>query len=46
MYGEIIGAYRTLVGRSEGQRLLGRPRRKLEDNIKANLQKVRRRPWT
>jgi len=45
-YGESIWAYRTLVGRPEGQRPLERPRRILEDNIKTNLQKVGRRAWT
>jgi hypothetical protein len=33
------GAYRVLGGRPEGKRPLGRPRRKLEDNIKMDLQK-------
>jgi hypothetical protein len=33
-------AYRVLVGRSDGKRPLGRPRRKLEDNIKMDLQEV------
>jgi hypothetical protein len=32
------GSYRVLVGRPEGMRLLGRPRRRWEDNIKTNLQ--------
>jgi hypothetical protein len=30
-------AYRVLVGKPEGKRPLGRPRRRWEDNIKANL---------
>jgi hypothetical protein len=34
------GAYRILVGRLEGKRPLGRPRRRLEDNIKMDLQEV------
>jgi hypothetical protein len=34
------GAYRILVGRPEGRRPLGRPRRRWEDNIKMNLQEV------
>jgi hypothetical protein len=38
--GEGRGVYRVLVGKPEGNRLLGRPRRKWEDNIKADLQKV------
>jgi hypothetical protein len=29
--------YRVLVGRSEGKRLLGRPRRRWEDNIKMEI---------
>ena len=32
--------YRALVGKSEGKRPLGRPRRRLEDNIKMGLQEV------
>jgi hypothetical protein len=28
------GVYRILVGKPEGKRPLGRPRRRLEDNIK------------
>jgi hypothetical protein len=31
------GAYRALVGKPEGRRLLGRPRRRWEDNIKMDL---------
>jgi hypothetical protein len=34
------GAYRILVGRPEGRRQLGRPRRRWEDNIKIDLQVV------
>jgi hypothetical protein len=34
------GAYRILVGRPEGRRLLGRPRRRWKDNIKMDLQEV------
>ncbi|KAJ4438946.1 hypothetical protein ANN_14900 [Periplaneta americana] len=33
-------AYRVLVGRPEGKRLLGRPRRRWEDNIKMDLRDV------
>jgi hypothetical protein len=36
--GEGRDAYRVLVGRPEGRRPLGRPRRKWEDNIKMDLQ--------
>jgi hypothetical protein len=35
--GERIGAYRSLVGKSEGRRPPGRPRRRWEDNIKMDL---------
>jgi hypothetical protein len=38
--GERRGAYRALVGKSEGRRPLERPRRRWEDNIKMNLRKV------
>jgi hypothetical protein len=38
--GEIRGAYNILVGRSEGRRPLGRPKRRWEDNIKMDLRKV------
>ena len=38
--GERRGIYRVLVEKSEGKRPLGRPRRKLEDNIKIDFQKV------
>ena len=34
------GVYRVLVGKPEGKRLLGRPRRRWEDNIKKDLQEV------
>jgi hypothetical protein len=34
------GAYRILVGRREGKRPLGTPRRRREDNIKMDLQQV------
>jgi hypothetical protein len=35
--------YGILVGKPEGKKLLGRHRRRWEDNIKMDLQKVRRR---
>ena len=38
--GKRRGVYRVLVGKPEGKRLLGRPRRRLEDNIKMDLQEV------
>jgi hypothetical protein len=34
------GVHRVLVGKPEGKRLLGRPRRRWEDNIKMDVQKV------
>ena len=34
------GLYRVLVGKPGGKSPLGRPRRRLEDNIKMNLQEV------
>ena len=39
-YGEGRGAHRVLVGKPEGKRPLGRPRRRWEDNIKMDLQEV------
>jgi hypothetical protein len=38
--GERRGAYRTLVGRSDGRRPLGRPRHRWEDNIKMDVQEA------
>jgi hypothetical protein len=38
--GEKTGAYRILVGRPEGRRPLGRPRRRWEDNIEMDLREV------
>jgi hypothetical protein len=38
--GEDRGLHRVLVGNPEGKRLLGRPRRRWEDNIKMNLQEI------
>jgi len=32
--------YRVLVGKPEGKRPLGRPRRRREDNVKMDLQEV------
>jgi len=40
--GEGRGVHRVLVGKPEGKRLLGRPRRRWEDNIKIDLQEVGR----
>ena len=41
MYGEGRGTYRVLVGKPEEKRLLRRPRRRREDDIKMDLQEVR-----
>jgi hypothetical protein len=38
--GEEIGMYRFLLGKSEGKRPLGRPRRRWEDKIRMDLQEV------
>ena len=38
--GEDRGVHRVLVGKPEGKRTLGRPRRRWEDNIKTDLQEV------
>ena len=39
-YGGGRGVQRVLVGKHEGKRPLGRPRRRWEDNIKMDLQEV------
>jgi hypothetical protein len=44
--GEGRGAYRVLVGRLEGRRPLGRPRRRWEDNIKMDFEEVGWGAWT
>ena len=36
------GVHQVLVGKPEGKRPLGRPRRRWEDNIKMDLEEVRR----
>jgi hypothetical protein len=38
--GETRNAYKILVGKPEGKRLLGRPRRRWVDNIKMNLTEI------
>jgi len=38
--GERRGVYRILVGKPEGIKPLGRPRRRWEDNIKMDIQGV------
>jgi hypothetical protein len=44
--GERRGVYRVLVGKPEGQRPLGRPRRRWEDNIKMDLLEVGCGAWS
>jgi hypothetical protein len=39
--GEERGVHRVLVGKPEGKRSSGRPRRRWEDNIKMDVQEVR-----
>jgi hypothetical protein len=45
--GKDRGVHRVLVGKPEGMRPLGRPRRRWEDNIKMDLQEIGggRRDW-
>jgi hypothetical protein len=38
--GDRSGGYRVLMGRPDGKRSLGRSRRRLEDTIKIDIQKV------
>jgi hypothetical protein len=38
--GEERGVYRVLMGKSEGKRPLGRPRRRWEDNIELDLREI------
>jgi hypothetical protein len=38
--GEVRSAYNILVGRPEGRRPLGRPRRRWEDKIKIDLRDI------
>jgi hypothetical protein len=40
MQGEGRGVHRVLVGRPEGERLLGRPRCRWDDNIKLDLREI------
>jgi hypothetical protein len=38
--GEVRGVYNILVERPEGRRLLGKPMRRWEDNIKMDLREI------
>ena len=38
--GEETGVYRVLVGKPEGRRPMGRPRRRWVDNVRMDLQEV------
>jgi len=40
LMGEERGVYRFLMGKPEGKRPLGRPRRRWADNIRTDLQEV------
>jgi hypothetical protein len=40
LMGEIRNTYKILVGKSEGKRPLGRPRSRLEDNIRMVLREI------
>jgi hypothetical protein len=44
--GEGRDMHRVLEGKPEGKRLLRRPRRRREDNIKMDLQEVEWEVWT
>jgi hypothetical protein len=44
--GETRKAYRILVGKPEGKRPLGRPRRRWVDNIKIDLREIGGVVWT
>jgi hypothetical protein len=44
--GEKGNAYRILVGKLQGKRPLGRPRRRWADNIKMDLREIDGMVWT
>jgi hypothetical protein len=44
--GEMRSTYKTLIGKPEGWRQLGRPRRLWEDNINMDVKKTGWRLWT
>jgi hypothetical protein len=39
-HGEMRNAYKIFVDKSEGKRLLGRPRRRWKDNIRMELREI------
>jgi hypothetical protein len=39
--GEMTNSYKVFVGNSEGKRLLGRPKRRWEDNTRMNIREQR-----
>ena len=43
--GEKRGAYRVLVGKREGKRPPGRPKRRWKTNIKVDLREIVRAAW-
>jgi len=45
-YGEKRGVYRVLLGKPEGRRPLGRPRRRWVDNIRMGLRRWDVGIWT
>jgi hypothetical protein len=44
--GEKRSAYKVLVGKPEGKRLLERPGYRWEDNIKMDVYKIELKEWT
>jgi hypothetical protein len=44
--GEGRNVYRVLVGKPEGKRLLGRPRRRWEDGIRMDLREIGSGVWS
>ena len=45
-YGGLEGVYRVLVGKPEGKRPLGRPRRRWVDNIRMDIEEWDVDMWT
>jgi hypothetical protein len=45
-HGRDENSYKILVSKPERMRPLGRTKRRSENNIKMNLQKIRREVWT